>query len=295
MAHPLDPSRKIGTYFVDNQGVIQRYEDGLLSIETTRATELEALAPNDVIDFDLATYASVPLTVAEGHTFANWQDALSATFRVTMPDANPADFLAASPYQRVRSLDDRTVEVTVSQTPDKGGVASTRPTAADVQANRWIDKDHAELAAFAAAGAGELFEPTQLAKSLHAHVFRSLEQTSLGPVLATSTEVVRDPRGDCTEHAVLLAAVCRNQNLPARVAIGLIYDAESNAFAYHMWNEVWMKDVWVPVDATDDQFRAHVGRLKLADSNLNETSDVGLVAPVLNVLGRLSVELVAVN
>ena len=40
---------------------------------------------------------------------------------------------------------------------------------------------------------------------------------------ATAAEVARSREGDCTEHAVLLAALARARGIPARVAMGLVY------------------------------------------------------------------------
>ena len=36
--------------------------------------------------------------------------------------------------------------------------------------------------------------------------------------------------GDCTEHAVLAAAMCRAVEVPSRVAIGLVYVEKESAF-----------------------------------------------------------------
>ena len=80
-------------------------------------------------------------------------------------------------------------------------------------------------------------------------IARSSSRTSRRPS-PPPREVARSLEGDCTEHAVLLAALCRARKIPARVAFGLVYYPPQKGFAYHMWNEVWIADRWIPLDAT---------------------------------------------
>ena len=77
-----------------------------------------------------------------------------------------------------------------------------------------------------------------------------------------------NPEGDCTEHAVLLAALARSRGIPARVAIGLVYQPATQSFAYHMWNELWVGDHWFPLDSTLGRGEIGAAHLKLSDSNL---------------------------
>ena len=57
--------------------------------------------------------------------------------------------------------------------------------------------------------------------------------------------------GDCTEHAVLLAALARGQGLPARVVIGTLVEVVGEqAAAYgHAWTEIYDGEVWRRADA----------------------------------------------
>src|SRR6185369_5095217 len=55
--------------------------------------------------------------------------------------------------------------------------------------------------------------------------------------LAPADHVARTLRGDCTEFAMLMAAMCRAEGIPSRTAIGVVY-AETKAgpvMAFHMW------------------------------------------------------------
>lgn len=73
------------------------------------------------------------------------------------------------------------------------------------------------------------------------------------PMLSASA-VWKYRRGDCTEHAVLLAALLRKKGVSARTPFGMIlsrrYSGEENVFVFHMWVEAWNGSRWVVLDAT---------------------------------------------
>lgn len=66
-----------------------------------------------------------------------------------------------------------------------------------------------------------------------------------------ASQVARRKEGDCTEHAVLLAALARSFGIPARIALGLvIVPVEGKLFAFgHAWVEYHEGGAWHPADA----------------------------------------------
>jgi hypothetical protein len=135
----------------------------------------------------------------------------------------------------------------------------------------------------------------RLAQALEAHVHQIIEAKNFSQAFASAAEVAETLEGDCTEHAVLLAALCRARNIPARVAIGLVYYPAQQGFAYHMWNEVWIKDRWIPLDATLGLGGIGAGHLKLAESSLHGATAYSAFFPVFRVIGRLTIEVVEVG
>ena len=101
-------------------------------------------------------------------------------------------------------------------------------------------------------------------------------------------------RGDCTEHAVLLAALARASGIPARVAVGLVYtqSAKNTGFAFHMWDELYVAGRWIPYDATLGLGGIGGGHIKLSDSHLADGSALSSFLPVMQVMGSLSIEVV---
>jgi transglutaminase-like putative cysteine protease len=69
-------------------------------------------------------------------------------------------------------------------------------------------------------------------------------------------------RGDCNEHAVLVAALLRAAGVPTRIVAGLAYAGDG--FYYHAWNEVWL-DGWMSADAVFDQMPVDATHVQLIE------------------------------
>ena len=72
---------------------------------------------------------------------------------------------------------------------------------------------------------------------------------------ASAAETVRSLEGDCSEHAVLCAAMARAAGMPSRVVSGLVYlppggglGGERGVFGYHLWAEALVgPDAWLRI------------------------------------------------
>ncbi len=67
-----------------------------------------------------------------------------------------------------------------------------------------------------------------------------------------AARVAATGEGDCTEHAVLLAALARHSGYPAQVTLGVVLiENRTEIFAYgHAWTEIFEDGVWQLADAT---------------------------------------------
>ncbi|MBI2381031.1 MAG: transglutaminase domain-containing protein [Gammaproteobacteria bacterium] len=73
------------------------------------------------------------------------------------------------------------------------------------------------------------------------------------PVLQpiSASELRRERRGDCTEHAQFFVALARRLGIPAREVSGLVYLGDSHQrFGGHAWAEVALAGRWQAVDPT---------------------------------------------
>ena len=74
----------------------------------------------------------------------------------------------------------------------------------------------------------------------------------------TALEALRSRRGDCTEFAVLLAALGRAAGVPTRIAIGRVYarhfEGHRHVFVPHAWVQAWTGTGWESFDAAIGSF-----------------------------------------
>jgi transglutaminase-like putative cysteine protease len=129
------------------------------------------------------------------------------------------------------------------------------------------------------------------------HAFINSKDMSVG--FATASEVGRTRTGDCTEHAVLLAALLRARGIPARVASGLIYvDAfagQQGVFGYHMWTQALVDTdagpAWVNLDATlPDEHPRDATHITLSVSSLNDGQVQNFLVTTAPLIGKLAID-----
>ena len=71
-----------------------------------------------------------------------------------------------------------------------------------------------------------------------------------------ASEILREGKGDCTEHTRLFVALCRAAGIRAREVKGLVfaeYGQGGPALYWHAWPEVKVGDAWVAMDPTFGQ------------------------------------------
>jgi transglutaminase-like putative cysteine protease len=127
-------------------------------------------------------------------------------------------------------------------------IAREPPTAAERRPSFVIDFDEPAVRALAREARAALGPRPSLA-GLAGFVRRSLRQNmSRGFDIASTVAVRRE--GDCTEHAVLLAALARAFRVPARVVLGVALIGGDRVAAFgHAWVEYFSDGRWQPADA----------------------------------------------
>ena len=284
------------TIWADQDGEILKTLLPGLGLEEYRTSREQALAKIGSRPFDINASFSIRLKRAVPDPHATRR----VRYRIHIKDGQPSDFFAEGASQQIKSLEAGWAEIDVQAiSPQQATVAAKQrqPTAEDTAANSLIQSDDDFVVAMANSRASDLEDPWQLACQLEKYVYQLIEKKDFSQVFASAKEVAQSRQGDCTEHAVLLAALCRARKIPARVAIGLVYVPRPGApeLAYHMWNEVWIKDGWYPLDATLGRGGIGGCHLKLTDTNLAGSSAFSAFLPVTQVVRRLQIEIVAVD
>lgn len=130
-----------------------------------------------------------------------------------------------------------------------------------LSANAWIQSAHPEIVALAQKAVGDETSPGKAARKIEKFVFKYISNRSLSVGFASALEVSRSRQGDCTEFALLTAAMCRAAGIPSRVVFGVVYMAKnfeghSHFFGGHAWTQVFVKDGWYSLDAALGKFDA---------------------------------------
>ena len=142
------------------------------------------------------------------------------------------------------------------------------------QSTYWIAADDPEIQRLASEfGAEE--EPLDVMARLTRFVSLHMNAQPDYAGFATASEALASGQGDCTEHALLLAALARAAGLPARIAIGLAYNTErflgrKYVFVPHAWVQVWDGSAWRSFDSGLGEF--HAGYIALALSYSGEVA-----------------------
>jgi transglutaminase-like putative cysteine protease len=216
-----------------------------------------------------------------------------------LKSGDPSTVFSAGGTQTILRLDDNTAEITVRALrpdTDLGDFPDEQPpAAADLASSNYIQTEDARVVAMAQAVAEDRTDAWTVASQLEHHVHESIKSKNFSQALATAADVAANLEGDCTEHAVLLAALCRVRKIPARVAIGLVYFRQAQGFAYHMWTEAWIKDRWIPLDATLGRGGIGAAHLKIRHSSMEGTDALSAFLPVLELMGKLELQIVATD
>jgi len=134
------------------------------------------------------------------------------------------------------------------------------PEPSDRAANDWLQSDAPEVANLAREAAGDSVGDAARMQRLETFVRGYITNKNLGVGYASALEVVRDPQGDCTEHAVLLAALGRSLGIATRVVDGLAYApgfaGVDQVFVPHAWVQAWVDGRWQSYDAALSGFDA---------------------------------------
>jgi hypothetical protein len=135
------------------------------------------------------------------------------------------------------------------------------------------------------------------AKTFRSAVADHIANKNLGSAFASASQTAQTKSGDCTEYAVLLAALLRADGIPSRVAAGLVwaeyFAGEKNVFAWHLWTQALIGGRWVDLDATlpSNGESFHVGHVLLAVTPLTDAASDPAWASLLSSMGNLSIEL----
>ncbi len=285
--------------WTNREGQVLKTAIAALHQETFRTTREIAMAEASPRRVDLVIDNSVPVA----RLLEDPHGTRRIRYRVSLESDDPAKVFFSGRLQEVQSLDPHTAEITVRRDSGRsqatGGADASPPrrlpSDEDRRPNNLVQSDDPLIVSMAQSVAPDETDPLKVGIELEKLVRHNIKLKDFSQAFATAAEVARNPEGDCTEHSVLLAALARARGIPSRVAIGLVYQDGKQSFAYHMWNEIWTGDRWVPLDATLGRGGIGAAHLMLTDSNLAGAQAYSCFLPVAQVIGQLKIEILEVE
>lgn len=281
----VDPKGRTKLVEVDMLGL------GMRAYDVPRDVALQAIAGAE-LDLAVATLVRMDPPILDAHRKKR------IAYRISMKEESPEPFFVAGGTQQIKRLAEKdsaehAIELTVISKPIPP--ANSRIVKAEdkyLLPTRFLQSRDPVVVEHADRAAGGETDHSRIATRMEKYVRDKVSKKNFSTVMASAAEVAQRLEGDCTEHAVLLAAMLRVKKIPSRVAAGLVYVESMNAFGGHMWTEAFLAGEWIPLDATLGKGGIGAAHLKMADSPLDDDAPlpVSTFLPAYQALGKLKIE-----
>ncbi len=266
-----------------------------MQIEVVACDKAFALSDNDVVDFLGRFLLASPVELS----LSDLGPGKAITYYLA-PNAGAALRIPSSDNQTVRWMQDGKVAVRVEAVSAEGGSAfpykGSEPEALKaLKATQYVQSDAEQVVSLARRAVAGAKDTAEAVKQIESFVGEYITEKDLSIGYASAVEVAASKQGDCSEHAVLAAALCRAVGIPARVATGVAYSegflGQEHIFGAHAWTEAYVGGKWVGLDATRSPQGFGPGHIMLATGN----GDPGDFFGIVSTLGQFKIEKVEVG
>jgi hypothetical protein len=225
----------------------ERMRLGGVELRLSGATEAQARAPNEALDHVGAQLHASPYRIPNRD--------MRAKIRYGFAHRGRPPIIPTGAGQRSWSDDRITwIQVCASCPLDATALAEAELEQA-LAATPWLNYEEPALRNRALRIAGGARSPERKMQLLTDHVRELMSASRQIDMLGygTALEAFVTRRGDCTEFAVLLAALGRAAGVPTRMVSGLVYarrfEGRRHVFVPHMWVQAWNGNAWRSFDA----------------------------------------------
>ncbi len=292
----MDTEFPVTVAWIDAEGERIKTETelpGVGRLTTLRTTQAQAMVRGAKAVVDIGVNQLIRLRTPIPRS----TEAREVVYRIRLKGvANPRTALAQDDRQEIRRLEGEEMELVVrGRQEPKAAEPAGNPPAEYLKSNHFIRSDDAGVRRLADGAIEDEEDPWKKAVRIERWVHDHITNKTFTEAFATADEVAKRLEGDCTEHAVLAAAMCRAAGVPSRTAVGLIYVPRERAMGFHMWIEVWINGKWYALDPTLGQGGVGAGHVKITDQHWNDEYSMKPMMPVTRVLGKLQIDVVSIK
>jgi len=210
-----------------------------------------ALGENDVFEMINKMFLASP------EPLKDVRSAKSITYHLSPIEETTKLNIPSGDSQKVQHLEDGKVIVTVEPVEAPTGAkfpykGSDSKVLEAMKPTRFVQSDRKEIIDLARQAIGDTKDGGEAVRRIEAFVAKYIKRFDLSVGYASAAEIVASKQGDCTEFAVLTAALCRAVGIPSKVVTGVAYVddwAGLMGFGGHAWVQAYVGDKWVGLDS----------------------------------------------
>jgi len=277
------------TSYVDARGFMLSTEMqmGIIKIQLVATSKSDALS--DVRREEIFTNSFIKLTKP-----LKLKPRKYLTLRLSSVGQEPLPAIPETSMQKVTVRDSAGVTLQICAPGTKRFSSKLgQPTAAHLASASYVKLDDPALIRLAEQGSKSAKKSTRIAENLCLFVHRYITSKNLSTAFASASETARSKTGDCSEHAVLMAALARIKKIPSQVVSGVVYVPEGGpygSFGYHMWTQVWLNGQWIDMDPTFGQIEPDATHIALAIQDLADETFIRQSVKLAQFIGQLRIE-----
>ncbi|UCD48895.1 MAG: transglutaminase domain-containing protein [Phycisphaerales bacterium] len=221
-----------------------------MQVEIVECAKEFALGDDDVLELIGMMFVDSPTSLGNPR--------LASSITYWLAPHPGADFaVPTTDNQKAERLADGKIKLVVRPVSAAGGATfpynGNDPELLEaLESTRFLQSDHEDVLKLARQAVGSTEDAAEAVQRIEAFVADYIENRSLSVGYASAAEVLESRQGDCSEFAVLTAALCRAVGIPAQVVVGIAYVqdfAGHEGFGGHAWTQAHVGDRWIGLDA----------------------------------------------
>ena len=288
----------VSTSYVDDEFRAQKIVLPVVGVqvEMIACAKQFALSENEVFEFFNRLFLDSP------EPLNDVQSAKSITYHLSSTAGKDNLEVLSGDGQKVERLENGKLIVTVEPAEAPSGAkfpykGSDSKVLEAMKPARFVQSDNKEIIDLARQAIGDTDDSAEAVRRIEAFVAKYIKRFNLSVGYASAVEIVASKQGDCTEFAVLTAALCRAVGIPSQVVSGIAYVddwAGLQGFGGHAWTQAYVGDKWIDLDAA---FKGaglggyDAGHIALAVGNGDPEGFFNLV----NTVGQFKIDKVVVH